>query len=223
MNGNLWFDWLNYIRTAHSAELFFALYLSTAFCARITEVLMLRAQDFDWDREQVHFGAFKYGKSTDKPMVPSVKKQLLGVKRNGIVCPSKWVNCGARGWQLQDRTYRFPSSGFLFPSRNGAKEPHHNKDWVIHAICDLRDAFIEKYERRYPSLNGKKPRSHSGRRHAVTWMTTSGVETSVGMSFAVIRDGKVYNSYADIPPEMVRAALKAADKASPLGRQTRKL
>ena len=43
------------------------------------------------------------------------------------------------------------------------------------------------------------------------------------MSFAVIRDGKVYNSYADIPPEMVRAALKAADKASPLGRQTRKL
>ena len=134
---HLWFDWLNYIRTAHSAELdwlnyirtavgaelFLALYLSTAFCARITEALMLRAQDFDWDREQVHFGAFKYGKSTDKPMVPSVKKQLLGVKRNGIVCPSKWVNCGARGWQLQDRTYRFPSSGFLFPSRNGAKVP----------------------------------------------------------------------------------------------------
>ena len=89
---HLWFDWLNYIRTAYSAELFFALYLSTAFCARITEALMLRAQDFDWDREQVHFGAFKYGKSTDKPMVPSVKKQLLGVKRNGIVCPSKWVN-----------------------------------------------------------------------------------------------------------------------------------
>ena len=102
MNGNLWFDWLNYIRTAHSAELdwlnyirtavgaelFLALYLSTAFCARITEALMLRAQDFDWDREQVHFGAFKYGKSTDKPMVPSVKKQLLGVKRNGASPPS---------------------------------------------------------------------------------------------------------------------------------------
>ena len=91
MNGNLWFDWRKYIRTAYSTELFFALYLTTAFCARITEVLMLRAQDFDWDREQVHFGAFKYGRSTDKPMVPSVKKQLLGVKRNEILCPSKWV------------------------------------------------------------------------------------------------------------------------------------
>ena len=107
----------------------------------------------------LHFGAFKYGKTTDKPMVPSVKKQLLGIKRNGVLCPAKWVNCGARGWQLQDRTYRFPSSGFRFPSRNGAKEPHHNKDRVIHAICDVRDAFIEKYERRYPSLNGKKPRT----------------------------------------------------------------
>ena len=224
MNGNLWFHWLDHVRNFHSAELFMVLWLTSAFCCRISEVLCLRARDFDWDKEQIHFGAFKYAEACDKAMVRSVKRQLLRFKRCGVYSPPEERNCGARGVQQVSRCWQWPAeaSDFLFPSRRGAKAPHHDKDWVCHAISDLGPEFIAKFAKQFPSLESKNPRSHSGRRRTVTWMVSNGVAPSIGMAFAMIRDGRVYDSYADVPPEMVRAALRTADDASPLGRQLRK-
>ena len=62
----------------------------------------MRAQGFDWDRVQVHYGAFKFGKSTDKPMVPSMKKQLLGVKRKRVLCPTNLSPRWREGTRHQD-------------------------------------------------------------------------------------------------------------------------
>lgn len=94
--------------------------------------------------------------------------------------------------------------------------PHWSKDTVGHAIRDVRDKFVEKYASTHPSLRDRTIRSHSGGRHAVSWMHGEGVAGDLGMEWARIVSGRVYRGYVDVPCGVIGAAVAAADSRNPV-------
>jgi hypothetical protein len=109
--------------------------------------------------------------------------------------------------------WTWPKEGYLFPSeRSHAKIPHVSKDVACHKWAEIRDSFIEKYQRRYPELgDGKAIRTHSGRRHCISSMAGHGVPNLIGMAFAQILSETVYKGYVEHDPHDVKRELEKFD------------
>jgi integrase len=215
--GEQWEKWLEHVKIELGPRYFLALFLTAAFCVRISQALKLEACHFDWGGSRVWFEAFKKHPGIWKRIVPSVKKRLYEWKLCGIQTPLQTKKRGARGEVDHTPKFEWPESGFLFPSRNGASAPHASKDVVCHAIARVREKFVKAYEHKWPSLKEKRIRSHSGRRHAVSWLWGEGVDMDTGMAWAQIESPKVYRGYIDREAEHVGEIVARADKRSAIG------
>ncbi len=101
---------------------------------------------------------------------------------------------------------------FHFPANANCTKGHTTKDTVGRQIRSIRGDFVKRYGKRYPELHGKAIRSHSGRRHAITWMA---------MSWAQIESVKVYQGYVEKDPDGIGRIIGAAEKRSPLAGKLR--
>ena len=110
----------------------------------------------------------------------------------------------------------WPKSGFLFPVEAGCRDPPLDPPdrWLGH---QEGEGFVKENRHRFPDLLKKAPRSHSGRRHCVTWMVSEGVAPSLAMALAQIKHPRVFKGYTDLTPEMVFNSLRPIDARCPAG------
>ena len=106
---------------------FAALYLTQSLCLRITQVLRLKAEDFDFKTGKVWVGPFKRKAGTWKPLLQRVCNTVAGWRLQSKKKKKKKK-------QKQSYDFTFPERGFLFPSRTGSKLPMMTKDVFAHAI-----------------------------------------------------------------------------------------
>jgi hypothetical protein len=83
-------------------------------------------------------------------------------------------------------------------------------------IRKIRPAFVQRYADKWPELSAQAIRSHSGRRHAISWMVGEGVADLVGMTWAQIKTPRVYMGYTSLHQEQVGDFLARVDAQSPL-------
>eukprot|EP00974_Lingulodinium_polyedra_P095098 9215365-Lingulodinium_polyedra.AAC.1 len=192
--------------------------MTAAFCARVTQVASLTREDVDFERNQVWFRPFKRHPGTWKTMVPSVRRQMDAWLADGVRAKPVVRRAGRRGTEVVERAWRFPAAGLLFPAKRGhSKRPHLSKDVVSAAIRRAAPAFLEQYAGKWPELaEGNRIRSHSGRRHAVSWMWLHDVPPAVGMAWAQIVSERVYKGYVELGHRSVGLRLARADSEWPM-------
>ena len=205
--GKLWSDWLHFVSNKLGPSFFLMLYLTQALCLRITQVLQLTANDFDWKAKQVWIEEFKRHEAFHKPLLSSVAKQLNKYRKKPIKSKS-------------GKTFKWPKKGHLFPSkRSDNKLPHMAKDSVCHAIKKISNEFSEK---NLPKGSRQAIRSHSGRRRCISQMANNNVPDLVGMSFSGIKSERVYKGYVDTCHEKLRAKLRRFDSTTQFGKMPSK-
>ena len=199
--GQGWKQWLGHVKEEADPKYYFVMWLTQAFCLRITQCLMLQTKDVDLKLKRVYVKAFKGHPACWKPMVPSVFEFIKKAHDKGI------KNRAGQEWS-------WPGKGYLFPSRKNAKKPHLNKDVVSHIIVKVRKSFLKKN----PSYKKEKTiRSHSGRRHAISSYASGGLSPDVGMIWSQIKSFRIYQKYIDCEPEQVARQMKALDKRQRIG------
>jgi integrase len=216
----MWEAWLGFVKEHSSGgpKLFFLLWLTAALCLRVTQVAQLLATDIDWASGTVFIKAFKGHAASRKKLLPASLAALKKWRATGICSGTIAKQHGGRGLVTMRRTYFPPHVGFLFESRSGAKIPHLGKDTVAAAIRKIRVDFVKSCCEKWPDLSDQQVRSHSGRRHAITWMVSHGVSDHVGMSFAQIDNPQVYAGYSQLHYEQIAETLGKVDRMSPLAR-----
>ena len=201
LHGKTWDAWLEHVKQHAGPKYYLALYLTQALCVRISQSLMLRAEDFDWRTPRVYIRKFKGQRAVWKPILPSVLKVLKGIRKNRLR-------------NKAGETWAWTSKGWLFPSRRNAKRPHTSKDTVCHIVAKVRQTFVKKH----PSLkNAKTIRTHSGRRHCISRLSAEGLSSEVGMVWAQIQSSRVYRTYVDNEPLQIEATMKRFDRRHPVG------
>ena len=205
--GTRWTLWLEFMKEHAGGKYWLLLYLTSALCLRVTQVTRLKTSDFQFKKGKVWVGKFKRHPGVFKPLLPSVLQVIKKVKRSGV--KSTW------------NKYVWPRDGFLFPSRRGSQVPHMTKDTVGACIRKHRQAFVQKYKRQFPDLSdgqAKAIRSHSGRRHCVSKMSSADLSPNVIMGFAQIESYRVFKHYVDMDAETFGPLLNQADRKLKLGK-----
>ena len=185
--------------------------LTSALCLRITQAARLSAADFVWKCKAVYVGNFKGHDSTHKKLAPSDFAYFKKVYKVGLRAPPIRIAAGARGTKVVTRKFAWLVKGPLFPSRRGAKLRHLSKDTVVHAMAKISKYFVARYAKVWPDLLQKQPRSHSGRRHAISRLLAAGVSDVVVMQWAQITSPAVFRTYCDMHYEEIGAILAAVD------------
>ena len=198
LSGALWDQWLEMVFKELPAKYFVMLYLTQALCLRSTQVASLQSGDFDFEGERVWLKPFKRKAAVWKPLLPSVFAKLCVWRQAGLRSPNG--------------DFKWPTDGYLFPARKGATRPFISKDVVAHAIKPLEERFRAKKR-----ASEKHIRSHSGRRHNISSVASSGTSDSVGMTWSQIDSHRVYRGYVDLCPEDVRSVMEKVDKTKPIG------
>ena len=120
--GPLWGIWLAHVVAHGTCWLYVALLLTHTLCLRISEALHLRAEDFSFKAKSVFIGPLKGQAGVRKPMIPEIQKTLIRLQRNGVK-RKRSKQQGARGCVQFTDKWRWPTTGFLFPSeRSDAAE-----------------------------------------------------------------------------------------------------
>ena len=113
--GRLWNSWVQHVLTKGRCWLYVALVLSHILCLRITECLLLRAEDFSFEASTVNVGPLKRQEATQKPMLPEIKAMLRKFKQKGVT-KRRTENKGSRGKVTWWDRWRWPEEGLLFPA-----------------------------------------------------------------------------------------------------------
>ena len=205
--GQRWSLWLDFMREQAGGKYWLLLWLSSTLCLRVTQVARLKTSDFQLKKAKVWIGSFKKHAGTFKPLLPSVLKVIKKIKRSGVKS-----SCCA---------YKWPREGLLFPSRKGSRLPHMSKDTVGACIRRFRKSFVQKYKRQFPDLcepQAKAIRSHSGRRHCVSKMSSADMSPNLIMGFAQIESYRVFRQYVDMDTETLSTVMNQADRKLKLGK-----
>jgi len=213
LKGHLWGKWLQYVKehAAGGPRLFILLSLTAVLCIRITQAARLKADDVKVSTGRVYIAPFKGHDSTTKKLPPSALGHVRLWVAKGASAKPVTRRCGARGVVKIYRKYVWPTKGFLFPSKKGCSKGHVTKDTVARQIRTIAKGFLQVYGND-PDLGSKQIRSHSGRRHAITWAASNGVPDTAGMEWSQIKNAKVYKGYAELDAEAVSNIINAADK-----------
>lgn len=190
--GQCWAKWTKYFYKNAPRKYYYILVLIEALCVRVTQICQLTVADVDLRRRRVWLKPFKRHRGVWKPLLPSVVETIRSWK--------------SKGW-------KWPRSGYLFPSQKGSKHPHVTKDIVARHVKQQRKSFVQKFSEQFPELrNGLEIRTHSGRRHAISELAGAGVPQHIGMAWSQIESPKVYQSYVDLEPKQVYATMVKHDK-----------
>ena len=193
LQGQLWKEWLKYLKAHAEMKYFIIVALIEALCVRVSQVCQLKVQHLDLRRKRVWLETFKKHKALWKPILPSTVATIAEWKKEG--------------W------WKWPKTGYLFPAQGRGKGKPITKDIVARHIRKHRAGFVKKFQDKYPDLlNGQGIRSHSGRRHSISTFAGAGVSEQFGMVWAQIESRKVYQTYVDLLPEQVFVTMAKVDK-----------
>ena len=185
LTGPLWRLWLEFVLKQGPTWLYICLFLSHTLCCRVTEILELRSNDFNWRNRTVHVKALKRGKAMQKPMLQPMREQLLHLRKTGIQ-RKRTRKAGARGQVVYKDSWTWPKNGPLFPSeRADSKAVTRNKDTACKAVARLRKKFAPPAQY---VLDPTQIRTHSGRQTFVNQLKCAVVADTVGMKMARIAD-----------------------------------
>ena len=203
----VWQAWLQHCLVTSRTWVHAALMLAYMFCGRISQILALRGEDFDWDRQQVHFRKFKKHPAVWKPILPVFMKKLKQLRDSGVSY-RRSTACGARRVVTFVDTWQIPKSGLLFKSiRSDAKECHRTKDTISRAIARARSSFSVNGQ---PFHERQRIRSHSARHRMIQDLKLSMVGEEAGMFFAAIRSKDVYREYGALAEDQCRKILRTS-------------
>ena len=212
--GPLWGMWLAHVLAHGTCWLYVALLLSHALCLRISEALRLRAEDFSFQAKSVYIGPLKGQAGFRKPMIPEIRKTLLHLQKY-VVKRKRSRQQGARGCVQFTDQWRWPATGFLFPSeRCDASEVTRTKDTVCKAISRLRKTF------EHPTDGSV--RSHSGRHTMINTLKLAGLPDQVSMYYARIQDHRTFEGYGQLSQTQASDVLKKNRPLSALLCQAKK-
>ena len=202
--GDLWCQWLQHVLDNGQTWLYVALLLSHLPCLRITEVLRLKAGDFQWKQQCVRIAPLKRQGATVKHMLKGILPALKKLKQKSIR-KKRTSKKGCFGVVTAWDVWKWPQDGsYLFPScRTDAKDPVRNKDTCCKAVARLRTAFFPKGA----SECGQRVRTHSGRHRMINDLKRAQVPDEIGMVFARIHDRKTYLGYGQINAEQTATIL----------------
>ena len=145
------------MRRAAPCWLYVMITLSHVLCLRVSQVLALRANDFDWKKHRVRIKPLKRGAEVYKWILSTSRSMMQGLRKKGIVV-WRTRQAGARGEVRVKDAWHWPKpgSGLLFPSTRNKGQPM-TKDIVSHAIVRARQTF------KAAGVDVTRIRSHSGR------------------------------------------------------------
>ena len=192
MPGQLWKEWIKYLKSNAELKYYIIVFLIEAMCVRVTQVCQLKAEHIDLKKKKIWLDKFKRHPAVWKPMLPRTVKAIADWRK--------------AGWKLPQKGYIFPASG------RGIGKPI-TKDIVARHIRTHRKEFVKKFQKKFPEvLNGQNIRSHSGRRHAISSFAGAGVSEQFGMAWAQIESRTVYSSYVDLKPDQVYPTIVKLDR-----------
>lgn len=185
--GHLWRHWLEHVLQNGRCWLYAGLLISHLLRLRITECMRLTCEDFSFKTSTVYIAPLKRQNGMRKPMLPSVKRILLELKKKGV-SRRRSENKGSRGKVTWWDKWKWPAKGKLFPAqRDDCHTSTRNKDTVAKAISRLRKTFEQPVDRTI--------RSHSGRHTMINTLKATGIPDEVGMFYARISDKQTYAGY----------------------------
>ena len=180
LSGPLWGQWRQHLRRSAPLWLYVLVTLTRVICCRVSEVLALRACDFQWRRHRVRIKALKGGKEMLKWIISFSRASLQRLRDNGLVARRK-CQAGARGQVTVREEWKWPRGDALLFESEGRPGKPRTKDVVSHAIVCARKTFqAERIDR-------SRIRPHSGRHRMIQDMKVSGVADHVGMAHARIK------------------------------------
>ena len=192
MPGPLWNLWLAHVLREGPTWLHVALMLTHMLCLRITEVLRLRARDFNFKTQCVFIAPLKRGTAAWKHLLkPALAKLRLlkahGVNRKRSRSKGMWGRV-----TFQDK-WVFPREPdqLLFPAlRADCNTKHINKDTACKAVSRLRATFSIP-PKVSVAIVTQNIRTHSGRHRMVNDMKRCDVAEATAMQYARIVDRRL--------------------------------
>ena len=209
--GQLWQVWLQHVLSFGPTWLWVALLLSHVLCLRITEVLTLRARDFQWSAHHVHIGPLKSQPAVKKGMLKALLPVLKSLRENGKSRRRK-RKFGARGMKVVCDTWSWPceKDSYLFPSqRSDSKKPHCCKDTACKAVARARACFKPG---RGLFVETEKIRTHSGQHRMINDMKQAQVPQETAMKYARISDVRTFMGYGALSDEQAASGLNENSK-----------
>ena len=203
--GELWGLWLKHVWKLGPSWLWVALFLSHCLCLRITEVLKLKAEDFQWKQKSVKIAPLKRQVTVHKHVLSTVAPFLRALRSKG--CKRKRIQKkGARGTVVWTDEWSWPTAGRLFPStRSDAHDTHRNKDTVCKRISALRKTFDPPH---HLIVDQTKIRSHSGRHRMINDRKVAKGTDEVAMTVARSSDRRTFMGYGELTDEQAGRSLE---------------
>ena len=195
--GAAWTLWTHHILATGPTWLYPVVCLGHLLCLRVTEVLQLRVQDFDFEKKVVKVRALKKQAETEKFLGEAAFDFLLKLREEGVSV-RRQRNTGVRGMQAVTDEWFWPEDPehHLFQAkRRDSKLVRASKDTVARAIRRARRTFHVPH---IPEVQPGKIRSHSGRHRCINDMKEHNVEREVGKKYARISDETVYDRYGKL-------------------------
>ena len=193
LSGPLWQEWRDHLRRTAPVWVWVAVTLTHVLCCRISEVLGLKAKDFNFQQKWVKIKALKRAPAVRKPLLQAALPLLRKLQTSG---KSTWRlrGFGARGKKRVREHWQWPKSdGYLFP--NQAHNGPMSKDRACHAIARARTSFCPRRQGPGPLLSTQSIRSHTGRHRMINDMKKCNISADAGMVFARIKHKRTYDLY----------------------------
>ena len=231
---SLWKEWLGWILQTAGAKIYLVIFLTGAFGLRCGEALCLRREDISVEATipRIYVTGENHGGRKSPGQVYIRKQHLMLLKKylgkDGITTHKlkkhKHWKGKANLIKIKD-SYLAPKSGFIFPSRSGAKRPYLH----YHAVYDHVRRQAPKFLQHLKNKNKKwapevaKLRPHSGRATLITELMGEGLTTALSMKYArhAPNSYKVHLRYGRLTLADLKQACDATRASNPNTRKRR--
>ena len=196
-----WNAWLEWLLQHAGPRIHAATFMTGAFGLRMGEAVTLRAEDINLQAEipKIRISGETRGNRKSPGDVYIRKrhlKTLQAMVRDGITTWREKGHKHAKGkkkkiWVKQ--VFRLPKTGYLFKSRQGAKQGHLHYHAVYDHIRREAPKFLKSLQAggKQWSAEVAKLRPHSGRATLITELMGEGMTTSMSMKYARHAPGSV--------------------------------
>jgi integrase len=218
LSKKLWAKWLDWVKQTAGPRIYCVILFTGAFGLRCSEALALKHGDvcLASDVPKIRITGDTPG-ARKSPGDVYVRKQHLQMMRRimkeGVsvsVTKGHKHGKGKRKTITKERTFRFPTAGFLFKSRKKASAGHLHYGAVYAHVRKQAPAFLRHLEARREACGPEvaKLRPHSGRATLITELMGEGLTTSLSMKYArhAPSSHKVHLGYGRLSLQDIKAA-----------------
>ena len=134
LSGPLWGQWRQHLRRSAPLWLYVLATLTHVLRCRVSEVLALRACDFQWRNHRVRIKALKGGKEVFKWIISSSRASLQRLRDKGLVARRK-CQAGARGQVTVRDEWNWPRGDALLSHPRAEQASRRPKTWYRTPLC----------------------------------------------------------------------------------------